>query len=116
MHHPEKNEASTVLVRIEPGIVMTGWAIRTDVVLVRASGVTDRASVHINGKDISPLAYHEATENRLEAWEPLTALQLPPGSLPVTGDAYPPGLVPDHDPDRAWRPLWCLIFPNLPGC
>ncbi|WP_346922101.1 hypothetical protein [Glutamicibacter creatinolyticus] len=97
-------------------LLLTGWAIRDDAVLVRASGLDESATVTVNGRNLGVLKVHESTTGKGN-WEPLSALQLPAGTLEVSGDAFPPGLEPPRPPgDPVRQPGWCHYFPWLPRC
>ena len=97
-------------------LLLTGWAIKTDTVLVMASGLTEHTEVTINDERIKVENIFEITRG-LEGWEPLSALQLPLGTLEVSGEAFPPGIKPPELPGHpAVYAFWCRLFPWIRGC
>lgn len=97
-------------------LLMTGWAIKRDTVLVKASGFTGDICVSINGERIRVDSIHEMVRED-ESWEPLSALQLPAGALNIVGEAFPPGIEPPAEPgDPAVYAFWCRLFPRIRGC
>lgn len=97
-------------------LLLVGWAIRSDAVLVIASGLGKGTRVEIEGTKVTPQSIGETTKAP-KSWEPLTVLLLKPGTLPIDGDHFPPGFLTWRNPDiPLTNPSWCKIFPWLPGC
>lgn len=99
------------------GIVLVGWAIKRDTVLVEASGL-ESPHVIIDGQEVTPIQTHETTRN-MDSWLPLTALELPAGTLEVHGEFYLPNLGPAPLPPNVLGDriaFWCRMFPRLRGC
>lgn len=115
--------ARTVPVQVNGGILLVGWAIKQDTVLVEASGLGS-ARVSISGRDVTPIASHETTQG-VDSRLPLTALELPAGTLEVSGEHYPPHLgpavlspdaIPDVEGPGDRIAFWCRMFPRMRGC
>lgn len=110
------------------GIVLVGWAIRTDTVLVQASGLEANVRVVVDGQDVIPIgvhqsAGHESTGLELawsaDSWPRVTALELPPGTLAVRGERSVPRFGPAPLPSDvmpAHVAFWCRLFPRMRGC
>ena len=97
-------------------LLLTGWAIKRDTVLVRASGFTGEISVDIDGECVMVDSVHEMIRED-EGWEPLSALQLPVGTLGILGEAFPPGIEPPAEPGNpAVYAFWCRLLPRIRGC
>lgn len=113
--------AAAYRVTLDNGMTLVGWAIRADTVVVQASGITGPVSVTIDDQQV------EVTEifasNGVEGLSmPLSALELPQGSLPLAGEVLPAHLAPTQVDDgtsttsSARTFVWCLIFPRMRGC
>lgn len=97
-------------------LLLTGWAIKRDTVLVRAAGLNGDTEVTIDNERI-PVQDIQETTRGIDGWEPLSALQLPQGTLEVPGEAFPPGIEPPQLPgDPARYAFWCRLFPRIRGC
>lgn len=97
-------------------LLLTGWAVKDDVVVVMAGGLDSSVEVSIAERRIAVEEIYE-TSRGIDRWEPLSALQLPEGSLKVGAEAFPPGLTPP--PARgmpATYAFWCRLFPRIRGC
>lgn len=109
--------AQQVPVHANGGILLIGWAIRPDTVLVEASGLVS-PQVLIDGQEVAPIQTHEATRE-MDSWLPLTAFELPAGKLEVDGEFHLPDLGPAPWPPDALGDrvaFWCRMFPRLRGC
>lgn len=113
--------AAAYRVTLDNDMTLVGWAIRADTVVVQASGITGPVSVTIDDQQV------EVTEifasNGVEGLSmPLSALELPEGSLPMAGEVLPAHLAPTQVDDGASTTMsartfvWCLIFPRMRGC
>ncbi|MFJ2619031.1 hypothetical protein [Glutamicibacter sp. NPDC087344] len=96
-------------------VLLVGWVVRADVVLVQAGGLDRTAKVEINGILVPPLTVRFAGD-AFKGWEPWTALILKPDTLPMKHDAFPPGLECQDDDDDFGAAPWCKILPWFPGC
>lgn len=108
-------EAKPYPLLLESGLLLTAWGIRSDTVLVFAGGLSPRQITEFNGQPVQILACYENT-TAIDQWQPLTALVLPDGALPVTAQAYPPGFHQLLGDGEVALPPWCVLFPFLPGC
>lgn len=109
-------------VTLSNGMHLVGWAIRADTVVVQASGLTGPITVTIDGQG---LEVTEVIESQgVEGLSlPLTALELPEGSLEMHGETIPPHMAPpapSNDGETttmgARTYFWCLVFPRMRGC
>lgn len=112
--------AAAAEVAVSSGDVITlpGWAIRSDTVLVHASGLPDPIRVATDGEWVTAVDTFEAAVG-VESEQRWTAIELPEGTLEVDGEAFPPGVTPPAtDPTRTGARIafWCLIFPRMRGC
>lgn len=112
--------ARSLPVRTPGGMVLVGWAIRNDTVLVQASGVEANVRVILDGQDVLPIAVHESAAGwgADSAW-PVTALELPLGTLTVGRERSVPGFGPaslPSDVQPAHVAFWCRLFPRIRGC
>ncbi|WP_418908761.1 hypothetical protein [Glutamicibacter endophyticus] len=98
------------------GLLLTGWAIRRDTVLLEAGGLTRDCTVELNGEQVTPSEIQQGP--RLpDSWRQVTVLHLPAGSLPVDGERAPAGFeFPTDDRMGARVMFWCRLFPWLYGC
>ncbi|MFC0581259.1 hypothetical protein [Micrococcoides hystricis] len=109
-----------VIVRISNGAELTGWAVREDMVVVEATNLGEDVSVHLVDADLVVEEVHDGSIDR----ELLTALLLPKGALPISGELLTPTMIVRalQDPDWAGNvhgartSFWCLIFPRMRGC
>ena len=108
-------------VTLNNGIDLVGWGVRADTVVVQASGLTGPITVTIDGQDVEVSEVIES--NGVEGLSmPITALELPEGSLPMAGESIPPQMAPpEPSPDEpqtmgARTFFWCLVFPRMRGC
>ena len=108
-------------VTLSNGVDLVGWAIRADTVVVQAAGLTGAVTVTIDGENIEVVEVLES-QGVDGLSMPLTALELPEGSLPMTGETIPAHLAPaEHSGDGsstmgARTYFWCLVFPRMRGC
>lgn len=108
-------------VTLNNGIDLVGWGIRADTVVVQASGLTGPITVTIDGEDIDVTEVFES-QGAEGLSMPITALELPEGSLPMAGESIPPQMAPpEPSPDEpqtmgARTFFWCLVFPRMRGC
>lgn len=118
-----------VRVVLADGGERTGYAVRTDVVLLLEPGVQLPVVVVIDGREVQAVAVY--SEHGVEpASSRLTAVELPEGTVEVDGVQLPEGLGRSNtmgyrpDPDRPDAPgggpdvqaqhsLFCLLFPWL---
>lgn len=113
--------AEAIKVQTDDDLVLVGWAVRQDTVVVQAGGLTGPLTVTIGDREIEATEVFES-EPALGSWQPLTALQLPEGSLNVAGEVFPPhmlsnGPAPDDPQTMGARvAFWCLVFPRMRGC
>lgn len=113
---PDRSCQRAVAVPVHHGeLLLAGWAIREDVVLVQASGLSALAEVEVHGNRHAPQQRREVTTD-LGGWDRWTVLLLEPGTLPMDGDAYPPGLCAGGDEPPIEVVPWCQLFPWFPGC
>lgn len=70
----------------------------------------------VDGAAIVAEVAHEAPLGDDE--QPWTALELPPGTIEVTGEVRPPTLPEGLGGGDlgARRAFWCLVFPRMRGC
>ncbi|MBP2398968.1 hypothetical protein [Glutamicibacter protophormiae] len=96
-------------------LLLVGWAIRSDALLVQAGGMGGSVLVDIHGNRVNPAKIRDVGQ-QLNGWEPWTLLVLETGILHVGHDAFPPGFEGfDHDDELGDSP-WCRFFPWLPEC
>lgn len=96
-------------------LLLVGWAIRSDALLVQAGGMGESVQVNIQGEHVKPVEIRYVGRE-LKGWEPWTLLLLETGTLHVGHDAFPPGFEGfDHDDELGDSP-WCRFFPWLPEC
>jgi len=114
-------QVSTYRVTLENGMNLVAWPIRADHVVVQASGLTGPITVRIDGQDIEVTDVFES--NGIEDLSmPMTALELPAGSLELAGESIPPHLAPLKQDDDGTKTMgaktyfWCLVFPRMRGC
>lgn len=113
--------AEAVAVRTENDVLLVGWGVRQDTVVVQAGGLQGPLTVTIGDQEIQATEIFEANQD-IDSWQPLTALELPEGSLNLAGDLYPPHMLPEipspDDPQTmgARVAFWCLVFPRMRGC
>lgn len=114
---PATPERTAQTVAVHQGkILLTGWAVKNDVVVVLAGGLDASVEVTVDGQRIGVEEIYETTKG-FERWEPLSALQLPEGTLNVGAEAYPPGMEPEHSRGMpATYAFWCRLFPRIRGC
>lgn len=113
----QRRIAEQVPVQANGGILLIGWAIRRDTVLVEASGLVS-PQVIIDGQEVTPIQTHETTRE-MDSWLPLTAFELPAGTLEVDGEFHLLDLGPTPLPPGALGDrfsFWCRMFPRLRGC
>lgn len=117
--NPNGDQQESVAVITAQGKRYEGWPIRDGAVLVAQSGLTQPLRVVIGSEEFTVEAIYENSPS-LEGpvW---SALQLPPGCLPIQGEVLPPWVDPsitegDDDDGQAHRSVWCLLFPRLSGC
>lgn len=121
MSEPSPRLAEAVAVRTQNNVVLVGWAVRRDTVVVQAGGLTGPLTVTVGDREVEAIETFETTEN-VDSWQPLTALQLPEGTLELAGEFFPPhmlsnGVSPDDSETMGARVLfWCLVFPRMRGC
>ncbi|MCW4465255.1 hypothetical protein OK351_07035 [Glutamicibacter sp. MNS18] len=97
-------------------LLLTGWVIKTDTVLVRAGGLNGQTEVSVGDRRVKVEDIFEMTRG-IDGWEPLSALQLPQGTLQIKGEAFPPGIEPPGAPGMpATYAFWCRLFPRVRGC
>lgn len=114
---PRPEPDGAVPVRTAEGILLAGWPIRRDTVLVHAGGLSGPVTVTIDGREVQATATHESTRG-IDSWQPLTALELPENSLEIRGERFPPDMA-DEEPrfgHGARRAFWCIVFPRMRGC
>lgn len=114
-------QASTYRVTLENGMTLVGWPIRADHVVVQASGLTGPITVRIDGQDVEVTNVYESAG--VEDFSmPVTALELPEGSIDVPGEIIPPHMAPQEQADDGSQTMgartffWCLVFPRMRGC
>lgn len=113
--------AQSIPVHTADGVLLVGWAVRNDTVVVHASGLTGTLTATVDDRPIEAVDTHEAVKD-VDSWQPLTALELPQGSLRVAGELFPPHMLPAvasaDDPQTlgARISFWCLVFRRMRGC
>ena len=113
-----QQRAEAYRVTLDHGIDLVGWGIRADTVVVQASGLTTPITVTIGDQNIEVAEVF--TADGVDGFSmPLTALELPEGSLKIQGEAMPPHMLdqqqsPD-EPMGARTFFWCLVFPRMRG-
>lgn len=122
-NQPNSSAAQQVAVRDSAGTSVVGWAVRPDAVVVQTGGLTTPLSAQVGEAWVEAEAVHEAMDGA-DQW---TLLELPAGSVAVTGNPLPPvvphvlmtgasaegGTTADESDSLPW---WCALFPRMKGC
>src|SRR5699024_5526345 len=107
-----------VKVRIGDDMTLVGWAVRQDTVVVQASGLNGKLTVTVGDQEVPVADTFESIDDP-DTSLPMTALQLPEGTLDVTGELFPPHMLTNGaspiDPQKmgARVAFWCLVFPRM---
>lgn len=113
--------AEPVAVSTPDGRLFVGWGVRQDTVVVLADGIEGPVTVAIGDRYLETTELFEAS-TALDSAQPMTALQLPEGSLNLAGELFPPHMLPEiPDPNEphthnARVSFWCIVFRRMRGC
>lgn len=113
--------AEPVAVSTRDGRLLVGWSVRQDTVVVQAEDLEGPVTVAIGNHHVETNELFGATSASASA-QPLTALQLPEGSLNLADEYFPPYMLPEiSGPDElqtteARRSFWCIVFRRMRGC
>lgn len=86
-------EARRLLVTDARGLRHDGWAVGSDLVVVRSASLAEPVSVEIDGLVVVAIEIHTTTRaiDPADSATTWSALALPSGCLPVEGEHVPPG-------------------------
>lgn len=113
--------AEPVAVSTNDGRLLVGWGVRQDTVVVEADDLQAPVTVAIGDQQIETSELFESSADAVPG-QPLTALQLPEGSLNLAGELFPPRMLPEiPDPEEpqtmgARVSFWCIVFRRMRGC
>lgn len=113
--------AEPVAVATQDGRLLVGWGVRQDTVVVETDTLEGPVTVAIGERHIETAELFESSSD-VGTGQPLTALQLPEGSLNLAGELFPPRMLPEiPDPDEpqtmgARVSFWCIVFRRMRGC